>query len=213
VILATFCEAGFDTLAAFHLAFEQAGGEILRTVISHNPTETWLPQETLSRLAALKPDFVYLMGVGEQAAELQTAFQSSPLAGHVPLLKAGFAQTEGTPNVPLATFARAYQSETGERPEAVALLGYETGLLIHAARQTMTQTGVAFAQALFTATFDGPRGHVSMDAESHATHAMTFVDGEANCMEHLPVIDTRMARLHPGWNEIRTGWITPYFSL
>jgi branched-chain amino acid transport system substrate-binding protein len=213
VVLATFYEAGFDALAAFQLAFEQAGGEVLRTVISHSLTEAWLPQETLSRLAALKPDFVYLMGMGEQVAELQAAFQSSPMVGRVPFLMSGFAHTEGTRSAGLADFARSYHLETGEQSEAMALLGYGTGLLIQAARQTMAQTGVSLTQALSTATFDSPRGRVSMDAEIHATTASAFVNGEGKLLADLSAVDATIARLHPGWSEIRTGWITPYFSL
>lgn len=212
-ILATFYEAGFDALAAFQLAFEQAGGEITRTIISHVPTGIWNPRETLSRLAALKPDFVYVMGVGEQAESLFSSYQNSPLNGFVPVLASMFAGSQGIPKLPLMEFKNIYERVTGENPDAIALLGYETGLLIHKARQMMAETGESLSKVLSTVTFASPRGQIQMDSETHSTVSTGIVDGEANLLPYLPLVDFRLARLSPDWSEIRTGWITPYFSL
>ncbi len=210
VILATFYESGYDALAAFQLAFEQAGGEILRTVITHSPTESWNPREALARIAALQPDFVYLMGVGNETVELQAELKNSSLAG-IPLVGTGFSLPGETNHT--GTFHSDYLNATGDAPDAMALLGYESGLLIHAVRQMMGQIGVSLSEAFSTAAFDSPRGQVVMDADIHATTATSFVDGDANLLSHLPSVDSRLARLHPNWSDIRTGWITPYFSL
>jgi hypothetical protein len=213
VILGTFYESGYDALAAIQLAFEQEGGEILRTIITHSPTETWNAQETLARVAAAQPDFVYLMASGAEAVELQAAYQNSPLFGHVPMTGTGFALPGGSRSAALDVFARDFHAATGETPNAIALLGYETGLLIHSAQQTMVQSGVSLAEALSDVSLDGPRGTIGMDAETHATTTASFVDGEANLLAHLPTVDAHAARLHPNWSDTRTGWMTPYFGL
>jgi hypothetical protein len=153
------------------------------------------------------------MASGAEAVDLQAAYQNSPLFGRAPLIGTGFALPGGTRSAALDTFAREYRAVTKETPDAIALLGYETGLLIHQARQAMTQTGVSLAQALSAASFDSPRGRMMMDIETQATTASSFVDGKASLMAHLPAVDAHAARSHTGWSDIRTGWITPYFGL
>ena len=211
-ILATFYEAGFDALAAFQIAFENAGGEVLRTVITHSPTETWLAQETMSRLAGAKPDFVFLMGSGEEAIELLAAYKQSPLNERVPMIGAGFALAQGTRTPSINTFATDFTTATRETPDALALLGYETALLIQNASQVIAQTGVSLSQALANVSFTSPRGRILMDTDRHATIPSAFVDGDGNPLGHLSSVSST-AHLHAGWSDIRTGWITPYFSL
>jgi branched-chain amino acid transport system substrate-binding protein len=143
-VLAAACyDSGYDAFAAFRLGFENAGGTVRHTAITHQPTDSPDLAGVMRDIARLRPDFVYAAYSGPAAVEWMRAYQQAGLAGAIPLAGGPFLTDEAllaahgaaalgvlsvAPAVTgpaTADFARA-----GRPADLLALLGYETARLL-----------------------------------------------------------------------------------
>jgi branched-chain amino acid transport system substrate-binding protein len=188
-VVTSFYDSGYDTVYAFRLGFEAAGGQIAETFVSHRPTDPndHLPA-LMAQIAAARPDFIYAITSGRDADAFLRADAGSSLAGRIPLAGAGFtlaeqaARVPGLPNMPMAlpwahnlshaenqAFTTAYQSAIGRPADALALLGYDTAQLIDtavAAAAGDARDTSRLQQALSQARFISPRGAVAIDPQT-----------------------------------------------
>jgi branched-chain amino acid transport system substrate-binding protein len=197
-LAASFYDSGYDTLAAFQLGFEQAGGEVVQIHLTHLPTEAGEPLPLIAPIAASRPDFVFAAYSGGFAVDFIRAYAESELAGRVPLLGTDFltgkrvlqqvrgaatgiitASSWGNPgNAASGAFRTAYAAHGRGEPGAFALLGYETALIAVAALAQVASgmaTAATLRDALASVCIDGPRGCVTMQPRAQSTSAPVFL--------------------------------------
>jgi branched-chain amino acid transport system substrate-binding protein len=143
-VLAASCyDSGYDAFAAFRLGFENAGGRVLHTAITHQPSGGPTVAATLDAIAKARPAFVYASYAGPAAVEWVRAYSQAGLAGSIPLAGSAFLAHESlfaaqgkaaqgilTAAPTQADFAHAYEAQTGRTADLLALLGYETARLL-----------------------------------------------------------------------------------
>ena len=189
----SFHDGGYDTLAAFRLGFEGAGGEILRTHITHLPPEMGPDGPLVAPPLATGPDFLYASYAGPEALDFVQAYAGSGLADRVPLLGTGFltagpvlpllgeaalgirtaaAWADGSDDEVARTFRADYRTATAREPDPFALLGFETALLASAAFRAAGDgaTPALLRDALLATDVAGPRGRVTMRPATQGTY-------------------------------------------
>ncbi len=200
--LSAYLESGYDTVAAFAMGFTAGGGQITGETVSHVPGRSQTVNEVLAGLQAGQPDFVYINASGARAEEL---LEAAPRA-----LAAPFARAAGQPD---AAFSRAYSQANGTPADAFALLGYEAGSLILAAREHSRHSGDDLRAGLAEASFDSPRGMLRMDRGSHASTAEAYVDRAGAALPWLAKVSEPVALAHAGWEQAVSGWSLPYATV
>lgn len=198
--LCSFRDAGYDSVAAFAMGFESVGGQVVAKGVSHVPGRERSAARLVADLRAAQPDFIYVSASGKQAREL--------LAAAGPGAVAAPQAHEASDGVETA-FSSAYRRVNGLKPDSLALLGYEAGALILAAAREAHRSGGGFSDALGRAEFDGPRGHIGMNAETHTTTA-AYVDGSGAPLRWLRPVAEREALAHPGWQQAVSGFSLAY---
>lgn len=199
VLATSIYDTGYDTLEAFRLGYQAAGGTVMETVITD--TGSGAPNFDLlfSEMAAVGPDFIYALYSGAQGAEFMKAYASSELAGKIPLacspyLLGGDVLTSLGPlasgiktclpwqsdlSAPgSADFAVQYAAGTGRKLEVFGLLGYETaGMILSALSVTYgkTKNVRALSLAFEAAAFSSPRGQLTMNPKTNATAGPLFI--------------------------------------
>ncbi len=185
MIATSFYEGGYDSLYAFRYGFEQGGGVVLDTLVSHRPSgPTDLPA-LMASIRQLRPDLVYAAYSDQEAIDFVRAYAAAGLAPQVPLFGAGFVTDEhilpllGDAAVGIKTalpwsyaldlpqnhaFTAAFEVYAGRPADAFAVLGYDTARLIADALGTGDPRDIAGLRQSFGAlTFAGPRGQLQID--------------------------------------------------
>ena len=232
-------DSGFDAQYAFRLGFEEAGGKILLTHVTHLPPDEPDPASLVAPLTAQRLDFVYAAYCGQPAVDFVRAYADAGLAGRPHLVGGAFLTDEQvlpaqgraalgirtaapwSSALPLAenrSFVDDYQkARAGQLPSSFALLGFETGRLIAGALAAAGDPG-ALRDALAEARLDGPRGAVAMNGRTLSTTGPLYLREVRAGGEGLT--NTVLATLAaPGGLEgqvervrgtLKTGWIMPY---
>jgi branched-chain amino acid transport system substrate-binding protein len=190
LIASSFRDSGYDTLYAFQVGFESAGGHVLANEITHRPYDRDGVSSLISRIQKTRPDVVFASYYGQSAIELLAAYAKAGLSDSIPLVgtayltdapvlaavgraamgvRTAFSWAPGLSTHENDSFARAYMSKTGAAPDGFALLGYETATLVVEALDRSARGGSSLREALSSAGFVGPRGQVSMDSRTHST--------------------------------------------
>jgi branched-chain amino acid transport system substrate-binding protein len=229
-IATSFYDGGYDTIYAFRLGFEAAGGQILDTFVSHRPTDAddhLAPM--MAGIAAVQPDLVYAIYSGREAGDFLRAYAASSLAGRVPLAGTSFAAGDQALDAPMAlpwaasldnaenrAFVAGYQAAVGRAPDMLALLGYDTAHLIDAAvaaagdhRDTQR-----LQQALGEVAFASPRGLVAMDPQTRSLVAPLYLgtvrQAALKPLDDSLVLNEQIAALR---SSTRTGWTNAYLCV
>ncbi len=200
VVATSFYETGYDTLEVFRTGYQSAGGTVRDTLISDaGPGGAQDFDRIFSKIDAARPDFIYALYSGQQAADFMKAYASSDLVARIPLAVSSYLP--GGDVLPMAgplssgtmtclpwqngLFARAgssfggkYGAVTGRSLDAFGLLGYETaGMILSALSVTRGKTGniMALARAFEGASFSSPRGQLNMDPRTNTTSGPLFI--------------------------------------
>ena len=188
LIATSFYDSGYDANYMFELGFEDAGGTVLGTSVSHRPTDG--PGHLgalMGDIRLARPQVVFAGYAGPAAAEFVRAYAAAGLHGRIPLLGAGFLADErhlhtlGGAALGIRTalpwaealdtaanrdFGHAFRASAGRPADAFAVLGYDTAQLIAAAAGADASEPGALRRALASAAFGGPRGPVAMDPQA-----------------------------------------------
>ena len=235
LIASSLYDSGYDTLYAFQLGLQAAGGELVDTFVTHVPPDEGDFTPLFDRIRAVEPDFVYALYCGRQAADFIQAYANSGLAGRVPLVGSPFAADPAfVPAGQAATLAftscfswdRALANPENELLAATvpqpadpfALLGYETGQLMSRAIEIVESGGAAYlAQALGEASAVGPRGSIAAHLAGRASSSAFFLRqslpaGEATITQLEPAVDleTVAQTIRAG---VKTGWTNAYLCV
>jgi len=245
-VAAALHEAGYGIVHAFWLGFcEAGGGEVVATEVTHRETADDDPLEQVRRLSAHQPDVVMAFYAGREGIGFAKAWTALGLAGRIPLLASPLMTHDlwrsRMPPEALDGLHTAWSWDTTARPEAhtrfsqaagigpekepavFALLGYETGQMIVAARQVIggaPATGAAWRNALSGVSFASPRGELHVDADSGEVVAAsslfewhTAADGRVALGRTAPLArsglcDAAYQAIQAG--DSRSGWLNPY---
>jgi branched-chain amino acid transport system substrate-binding protein len=198
-VASSFYDSGYDALYAFEIGFGQAKGTIVKTQISHLPTNTISMTDLMAAIRQTRPDFVYACYCGKPAVDFVRAYAASGLARQIPLVGSGFLVDENT--LPLQgsaalgirtvaswadslntpqnrAFVAAYQAYAKRPANSFAVLGYDTARLIADALSVVggnTSNADAFQQALRGAAFTGPRGSVKMNPKTQELRSPLYL--------------------------------------
>lgn len=241
LIASSFYESGYDSLYAFQLGFESAGGSVAETFVSHVPPDGAGWDELIAAIRRARPDLVYALYSGPLATDFVQAYAAAGLAGQIPLAASPFTVDEaflpdhgpaalgirsvlpwagGLATVENAAFVAAYREQTGRTPDAFALLGYDTARLVAAGLQAAGRAG-GLRQALAGLRLSSPRGSLRMDAASQQTRSPLYlreVRQGASGLENavvgvLDAVADTDPRLQSLRSSPRTGWLHPYLHL
>lgn len=185
-------DSGYDALYAFRQGFESAGGEIIRTAVTHAAPGTGDLSVLFREIGAAKPDFVHALYYGKLAAGFLSAFARSGLSGQIPLTGSGFlveddvlaaqgraalgiksalSWTSGLATAENQAFTSAFQNATGNAPDVFAVLGFDAAQLVHklfSAIGTELLQGDEWLDALGGIKFDSPRGTLKLDPRTRS---------------------------------------------
>lgn len=245
LVASSVYESGYDSLYAFRLGLQAEGGAVAETDLWQEGSAGGTVDAVISRIRALKPDFVYALYNGARAIDFVKAYAASGLAGSIPLagsaflvedgllaaqgraavgIKSGFSWTPGLENAANAEFAASWRKKMSRQPDAFALLGYDTSLMI---RKALTVAGGqvfdrrGFVEALRAVTYDGLRGESVMDSRSLAVRAPLFlrtvkpdgpdlVNAVDMTMPNLPECDSRLRKTR---DALLSGWHNAYLCV
>ncbi len=234
-------DSGYDALTAFRLGFTAAGGTITTTQTTHLLANSPALPAVLAEIAATRPDFIYAAYCGPAAVDFVRAAQAGP-AAQIPLLgspllagetalptlgkaalgiKTALGWAPALDTAENRAFVAAYAKQTGQAPDNLALLGYETARLAAlalAATGGDPARGTQMRAALAAATFTGPRGPVTMDGQTHCTSGPQYlreVQARDGALANVPVAPL------PGGAEAgaalrattKSGWTNAYLSV
>jgi branched-chain amino acid transport system substrate-binding protein len=234
IIASSLYDAGYDTLFAFQLGLESAGGQVLSTAITHRPGDGD-NAGVFADVARLKPNFIYGAYCGPAAIEFVRTYRDSGLAAHYPLIGSAFMTAEdllpklgraaagvrsalgwagNVGSADYASFATAYQKAAGRPADPFALLGYDTAqllLAVRAAGASSRQGSLAVAS---------PRGALQVDGQNQLVGGPVYlrevrqVSGEWQnvAIAELPVPADLEARLQAARSGPRTGWLNAYLA-
>ena len=199
VVATSVYETGYDTLEAFRLGFQSAGGTVGDTFVADTGKGTPDFDKFFSEASSIRPDFIYALYSGQLGVDFIKAYTASGLAGRIPLACSSHLLTGDVIKSmgPLAAgvktclpwhsdlfapgtvdFARNYRKETGLNLDSFGLLGYDTaGIILSALSVTNGKTGniKALARAFETAGFSSPRGQVTMNPKTNVTRGPLFI--------------------------------------
>jgi branched-chain amino acid transport system substrate-binding protein len=182
-LMAPNYQAGKDSLAGFRRSYK---GEVVEEI--YTPLNQLDFSAELARIAAAKPDALFVFMPGGMGVNLVKQFRQAGLAGTVPFLSAFtvdettlpatqdaalglFAGAQWAPNIdnPANTaFVAAFEKEYGYPPALYAANGYDAAKLIDAALKANggKTDGESLAAAIKTAKFDSVRGKFAFNTNN-----------------------------------------------
>lgn len=239
VLVSSFYDSGYDGVYAFRHGFEQAGGEVVASLVSHRPID---PDDHLAALmeqiSSLQPDLVYLVASGRDAEQFNQAYYEAGLAGRIPLASASYhlgsqpvagladISTIGPWSQSLTSaenqaFMAGFEAETGRQADLFSLLGYEAALLIDASLVEaggLLQKSSDFQAAFQKVRVTSPRGELAFEPLSGSMQGPLYV-GNIRQQSSGLYYDLQTALAFPSGlsglvNQvnagIRSGWSNPY---
>jgi branched-chain amino acid transport system substrate-binding protein len=229
-IATSFYDGGYDTIYAFRLGFEAAGGQILDTHVSHRPADADDRMAALmAQIGAARPDLVYAVYSGREASDFVRAYAASDLAGRVPLAGTSLSLDDRALDMAMVlpwahnldnsenrAFVAGYRAATGRAPDLFALLGHDTANLIDVAAEAAGdhRDVLALQRALDSAAFASPRGAVAMEMQTRSLVAPLYLGGTQRAaivpLEPHPGIAGQIAALR---SSTKTGWTNAYMCV
>jgi branched-chain amino acid transport system substrate-binding protein len=236
LMFSSFYESGYDGLYAFQRGFENGGGSVLDTIVTHRPAETGDLTQAIGLIKQKQPNVIYAAYCEQAALDFLQALTHNGLAGRLPLVGSSFLTEEfisgdlGQAAFGVKTcqswasnlaapanqdFQGAYQKHYGKSADIFAVLGFDTaGIVVEALQLAQGQVNPTqnLIRALEQASFEGPRGPVVMSAETHTTRSRLYlrearrIDGEAGNV----VLGVLTAPESPLNYQVKTGWLNSY---
>jgi branched-chain amino acid transport system substrate-binding protein len=240
-VASSFYDSGYDSLYAFQLGFESAGGTVTSTNITHRPGETGELRTLMTEIAQRQPDLVFAAYSGTQATDFVHAYADTGLPTRIPLLGSGFLVDESllpqqgdsalgiktalpwayTLDLPAnQTFTSAFQRFSGRPADSFVVLGYDTAQLISTAAKR-ADTTQQLRQNLAAAAFDSPRGTVHMDnilleisTPLYLREVRAHAGGLSNIViDKLPAVPMFDDQLTALRASTKTGWSNAYLYI
>ncbi len=185
ILAQSFYDSGYDLPFAFRLGYEQAGGEVLRTFLTHRPPDPG-PLAPIFELAEReRADLIFASYSGRPAGDFLRAYAAAGLGGRVPLLGSAFLIDEASLEehgeallgaqtaigwdagaADARPFAEAFRARTGRPADGFAALGYEAARWIAAAVEALggdLTRPERTHDALADASVAGPRGPLRVE--------------------------------------------------
>jgi branched-chain amino acid transport system substrate-binding protein len=198
-VVSSLYETGYDAYYAFTQGFEQAGGTVIRSEITHLDPDRRDLTALMAAIGASRPDFVYASYSGREAVDFVRAYEAAGLSGRIPLMASGFTVDESllpamgggalgirsclswSPTITCpenVALRKTYNNQTHREADPFALLGYDTGSLITTAVKTATGTVLrsgTLKQALETVAIASPRGSMRIRPGTGSTDAPLYL--------------------------------------
>ncbi len=187
VAIAPDYPAGLEVLPAFKAAYEEAGGTVVQELLP--PLGNTDYATYLTQIKEAEPEVLWAFLAGADAINFIKQYRSFGLGENIqftgmntwpdPLLtetvgeaaEGIIAATQWFPGLDNETnkrFVESYQAEYDETPNQFSVFGYDAGQLI---AQGLEEAGSAEPEALIEAlkgaTFQSPRGEITIDPETN----------------------------------------------
>jgi len=213
-VLTSLQDAGYDSIYAFRRGLGSAGGRVAETIVTGGGETESLVQ----RLRSLteRPTVAYVAASGAQAAKIIRAYRASGL--RAPLLASAFAVEDYLlPSLGAAAlgirscaswatavrdreFKAAFHARSGRSPDAFAVLGYETALLL--------------AAGLHSRRVHGLRGTLSVDPRTNAVVGPLYLRKARRAgnavVGRAPAVGAFPRALGPIADETTSGYLNEY---
>jgi len=241
-IASSFYESGYDALFAFNQGFESEGGKILKTRITNLPSEMKNTGNIYSDIKYVRPDFVFGSYSGSEAIDFMAGYRSAGLFNNIPLVGSGFMVDDsilpqlgsnsvglkscmpwalGLQNDANKSFASAYKMMNGRKPDAFALLGYETGILIDkiltASNGNLCDNN-RLNEKLPQIKIETPRGKLTYISGTQYFNSPLYLREvqshgfklQNRIINKMPPVSETIENLALDSQELKTGWLNPY---
>ena len=239
-VAAALHDAGYGMVQAFWLGFSNAGGAVLGTEVTHRASADQDPSESLGRIAALEADFVMAFYAGREGASFVRAWNALGRGTRLPLIATPLmTHDHWLPGMDGATagvrtafswdmsslpgeherFRRVAGIGDGMSPAVFALLGYETGRMLAAARERKSAQG-SWRDALAGAAFSSPRGDLVVDPVTGEVATEDFLiemrPGDDGTLDRATVSRLELPASYASdyetvrQSDARSGWLNPY---
>lgn len=179
---------GKGSLAAFEEGFTEAGGNVVKQILTLFPEVEF--QSYLTEIASLEPDAVFAFYMGGGAVKFVKDYAAAGLQDSIPLLGSGFVTDgvvatqgeaadgvltvlhygEGLDNPADKHFRDAYQSKYDAEANVYAVQGYDSGLLLVQALDAVdgnTDDKEALIAAMEKTEIESPRGTFTFSKAHH----------------------------------------------
>ncbi|CAN7218675.1 ABC transporter substrate-binding protein [Acidovorax sp. LjRoot66] len=189
VVATAPADSAFDHLPAFERGFASAGGRVQDMLFTSAPNGTSRLDTLAQKVRQTRPDFVYVLASGADAAAFHQFWNASDMSAQLPLVAAGMLGEDLARSPRVAGQVWAARTHAGDHPALAArasalptpfhLLGFEMAQRMHAAAvQGGGQArGLALAQAMALAALQTPRGEVRIDPSTGETVAPIHLQG------------------------------------
>jgi hypothetical protein len=219
VAASSFYESGYDLPFAFRVGYENAGGTIESTHVSHLPTGDKGMLSLMGAIQETAPDVVYASYCGQDAVDFVSAYVNAGLNKRIPLITSSF-MVDDVPLQSLGSDALGIYSCVSWQVEPFTLLGQQAAqrasTLINASSTTQRFSRVAYIPVFQTGTPspapDTPKFYVREVQSTSAGIQNVVIDtlnaDDSNETLSAPIADVN-AQLQAS---IKTGWISEYLS-
>lgn len=224
-------EGGYNLTFAFQLGLEAAGGELVKSCVTHIKSTSDDPTEKIREIASQNPDFIWAAYSGKEAVSFLKAFESSGFKGKIPLMtispmvSRSIRRNAGSSvdGIWYVTPAYSQGNETenllaealGREPNPYAELAYESVKLLADAVRNADETknfAEVFPELLQNAKFQSHRGAVQFN---------NYFGDEAFCLRQVTGEEDTSEKISapPNLNEqyplacrklVKEGWVNPY---
>ena len=224
VIVSTLIDSGFDHLYAFESGLVSGGGRNLETLMLDTGTEKNRSAKVMASIRQLRPDFIHVIGSNTLSRDFLAQYggaktMSAFVHEQQPTRAAIGVKSALTWAASNGTFERQYGRISGRTANAIAALGFETAKWL--ASSAEQGRSLELMHALSKSSFEGPRGLVSANSNTHrlnATPVLREVRSVSGALRHVTVQTLEhVPEHHPALTALtsqpRSGWINPYLSI
>jgi branched-chain amino acid transport system substrate-binding protein len=224
-------EGGYNLTFAFQLGLEAAGGELVKSSVTHIKSTGDDPTEKIREIASQSPDFIWAAYSGKEAVSFLKAFENSgfkdkiPLMTISPMVSRNIRRNAGSSvdGIWYATPADSQEHETenllaktlGREPNPYAALAYESVKLLADAVRNANET------KNFTEVFPELLQNVKLQNHRGAVQFNNYFGNEAFYLRQVTGEEDTSEKISapPNLNEqyplacrkfVKEGWVNPY---
>ena len=223
IAVSSFYESGYDLPFAFRIGYENAGGEIVSSHVSHRPNGSANLQSIMSAIQGAAPDVVYASYCGDDAIDFMRAYADAGLSRSIPLVASGF-MVDSPLLTSLGDDATGIYSCVPWASEPFTLLGQRAAQRMVALVNASNSTGQHLSRVAYIPSFQTSQTNsaavVPDTLKFYVRQVQAGISGSQNAVIDTLAADGSNPSITVPINDVRaqlqattkTGWLNEYLS-